>query len=150
MDSIKYDDFLLRLVCSDDKDLLYNWVNDSLTRENAFNTRPISFEEHEKWFAKTLNSETRVQMIMEKNGVPVGQIRIDIEGEVGEIDYAIAPEYRGNGYGSIICKLMVDFVRKNLKIKKLIARVKTKNIASQCCFIRNGFDNVYEQFELSL
>ena len=73
-------------------------------------------DEHERWFQKTLNSKKRIQMIMEKNGVPVGQIRIDIDGKVGEIGYAIAPEYRGRGYGAIICKLMVEYARNNLRI----------------------------------
>ena len=150
MDSIKYDDFLLREVKPEDKDILYHWANDSQTRQNSFSSREITYEEHERWFQKTLNSKKRIQMIMEKNGVPVGQIRIDIDGKVGEIGYAIAPEYRGRGYGAIICKLMVEYARNKLRICKLIARVKNNNIASKRCFIKNGFDNVYEQFELDI
>lgn len=150
MDSINLNEFLLREVQPEDKDVLFDWANDSQTRQNSFTSQSISYEEHERWFEKTLNSETRIQMIMEKKGVPVGQIRIDIDGEVGEIGYSIAPEYRGKGYGTVICKLMVDYARNNLKISKIIAQVKTNNVASKRCFFKNGFDNVYEQFELNI
>lgn len=145
-----YDGFVLREVRTADKDLLFRWANDSLTRRNAFSTAPISYENHEKWFANTLNSASRIQLILEKEGVPVGQIRLDIEDGTAEVDYSIAPEYRGKGYGKIICDMMVRYAKSHLEIKRIVARVKTSNVASKKCFLKNGFEATFEQFELVL
>lgn len=150
MDSIKNDEFELRKCCVEDKDLLYRWANDPYVRANAFNCSPIPYDDHEKWFAETLTSNSRVQLILERFGVPVGQIRLDIVNGIGEIDYSIASEYRGCGFGTVICHMLNLYVKKYLKINKLIAQVKVGNEASKRCFIKNGFGISYEQFELDM
>lgn len=140
--------FELRKATIDDLDLLYEWANDFVTRQNAFNTEPILYETHKEWFLNSLNNPNRYQFIMECDKTAVGQIRIDITDETGEISYSIAPLHRGNGYGSIMCRLIIEYAKENLDIKKLIARVKSNNIASKKCFINNNFSNTFEQFEL--
>ena len=150
MDSIKRGELILRKVRLDDKDLLHSWSNDPVTRKHSFNSDSIPYEAHEKWFANTLSSDSRLQFILEKSGVPIGQIRLDIEDEIGEIGYSIAPEYRGNGYGNVICNMLIEYSRKYLSIKKIIAQVKTDNIASKKCFIKNGFQSVFEQLEIGI
>ena len=150
MDSFELKDFKLRRASVNDIDLLYEWANDSLTRKNAFYTDTIPYSDHIKWFNRVICDPEKIQMILEKSNIPIGQIRVDIENGIGVIDYSIAPEYRGKGYGKVICELMVRYIRKNVQVKKLIAQVKPDNESSKRCFAYNGFNSVFEQYELIL
>ena len=75
----------LSKIQSQDCDLLFKWVNDPEVRENAFNTSPISYEEHVKWFKNKIDSKTSFIYIARVGNSPIGQIRIDIEFDQGII-----------------------------------------------------------------
>lgn len=143
--------FYLRLVEPKDIDLLFTWANDKEVRNNAFNTKPILFEEHKKWFSKLINDTNQVQYIFMKDDIPIGQIRFTIEDEKAYIDYSIAPEMRGKGYGknmlSLACKIISDHFHS---VKVLVGQVKKGNIASEKCFEDCGYNEVFKQFELKL
>lgn len=130
----------LRIAQEEDCDLLFCWVNDELVRENAFNSKVISYEEHKNWFYKRINSDTTKIFIVTKHGEPIGQIRIDIDGDVGIIDYSIAKKFRGRGYGT---KFLVDVISEikvyNTGITTLLGRVKYTNIPSQKAFRKAGY-----------
>lgn len=142
----------LREVVKEDVDLLFHWANDELVRKNAFHTEQIPYETHVKWFDRVLADDSVLHYILMNETVPVGQIRVNVETDsTGEIDYSIAKEYRGQGFGKIICKLLVEELKANHKdITELIAKVKPKNISSSACFIKNGFEEKYVQYELKL
>lgn len=140
----------VRKAMPEDVDILFQWANDLSTRNNAFNTAPIPYENHLKWFYTTLNNPNRIQLIFVCKEVPVGQFRIDIEDRIGEIDYSIAPEFRGKGYGTVMCEKAIEYIKSIGTVDRLFAQVKTENIASKKCFKKNGFNNVFEQFEISL
>ena len=72
----------LRKAKEDDCDLLYRWANDPKVRKNSFNKEKIDYEEHKKWFENKLNSDKSYMFIL-KDEVPLGQIRIDIEDNIG-------------------------------------------------------------------
>ena len=129
--------------------LLYNWVNDSAVRENSFNSNHISYEEHEKWFSKIMADENVYQYILMDNGLAVGQIRLNIDGNIAEIGYSIAKEFRGKGYGKMLLQLIVEEVEKNLPhVNSLVAKVKPNNISSKKSFESAGFITKYLYYEL--
>lgn len=140
----------IRKVTPEDVDVLFQWANDPVTRNNAFHTEQIPYENHLKWFEKTLNSPDRIQLLFICDEVPVGQFRVDIEDRMGEIDYSIAPEFRGRGYGSVMCEKAMEYIKSTGRVDRLVAQVKTENTASKKCFIKSGFNNTFEQFEISL
>ncbi len=124
-----------------DIDLIFGWANDPVTRANSFSTDPIPYEDHVNWFGRMMDNPDRILYIMMADEQPVGQIRLDIEGEEAEISYSIAPDKRGQGYGGHIIRLICEEVRKNMpEVLRLTASVKTANLASQKCFINNGFE----------
>lgn len=143
--------FFLREAQPSDLDLLFKWANDELVRRNAFNTKKIPYEEHKKWFKKLLDDSSQVQFIMLLENEPVGQARLSVNMEEAEIDYSIAVEKRGMGYGKILIQLVQEAVyNKYTSIKKLTAKVKMSNMASICCFRKNGFSEIYSQYEYDM
>lgn len=107
-----------------DIDLLYKWANDPITRGNAFHSETIVYNDHVEWFRRVMQSPCVVQLLMFVGEEPVGQIRLDIVGAEAEVDYSIAMEYRGCGYGKKILELGMLYAREHLDIEKLTARVK--------------------------
>lgn len=134
-----------------DLDLLFEWANNEFVRQNAFHTKPITYEEHKKWFEKLLNDREQIQFIMYLGDEPVGQARLTVNMEEAEIDYSIAAEKRGMGYGKELIRLVQDIVyNEYASIKKLTAKVKASNAASIYCFRKNGFSEVYHQYEYEM
>ncbi|SIQ30342.1 GNAT family N-acetyltransferase [Halanaerobium kushneri] len=137
------DNIHLRKVKADDIDLLFKWVNEKTVRNNAFHQEKISYKEHQKWFNKKLNSKKSHIYILLKNRNPIGQIRIDIDKKIGEIDYSIIKDERGNGYGTLLLNLLIDEIENNdLSIKKVIGEVKKTNKASEKAFLKADFKKI--------
>lgn len=122
-------------------DLLFEWANERAVRENSFNTAPIAYDEHVKWFEKMMADESVYQYILYEGDLPVGQIRLNVENKAAVISYSVCAQKRGNGYGSEILKLARQQIEadKITDVIKLIGRVKYENIVSARAFERCGF-----------
>lgn len=146
----------LRRVRPDDVDLLYEWANDPEVRQNAFNTARIPYESHVRWFAGLLADASAYQYILCDGGVPVGQIRLNIEDGNALIDYSVSAGNRGKGYGSQLLGLIRRQVSEDRiqGVIKLMGRVKPENAASARAFEKNGFEKSataeYLQYDLLL
>lgn len=144
-------DFFLRKATKADADILFEWVNDKTTRASAFNTEPIMYENHVKWYSGILDDENVLQYILMSDNTPVGQIRLNVNGNMAVLDYNVAPKYRGQGFGIIIIDLIIKEVKKSeLDIDRLVAQVKPENYASMSCLEKNGFVKKYLQYEYNL
>ena len=134
-----------------DIDLLFEWANDSLTRKNSFHSDMIQYEDHKKWFGRMMSDDSVLQYIMMEDEIPVGQIRLNLEAEKAEIGYSIAAEYRGRGYGHKILQLIKREIRnKHPEIRKLVARVKPDNEASNRLFISEGYIPEFTEYSYEL
>lgn len=130
---------ILRLANQKDIELLFNWANDPIARGFSFSTDFILWEQHEKWFTTMMADTCTMQYIYEYEGVAVGQIRLTIEGETAEEGLSVDCMARGRGHGVAMLRLLYEEVKeKHKEIKKLYARVKPENIASQKTFIKSG------------
>ncbi len=135
--------YQLQKVCEKDRELLFKWVNDELCRGNSFHSEPVSYEEHCEWFARKLADKMCNMYIYYYQNEPIGQLRIDCEGEIGCISYSVACEYRGQGHGSNMLQLAEHEMQG--KVKKLIGCVKYDNIASQVVFKKSNYIEVEEK-----
>lgn len=145
------ENLFLRPVEPCDMQLLFQWANDENVRKNAFHTDRITIEEHYKWFMNLLKDDNQRQYLLISDKEPVGQIRIAMEGDMGIISYSIASEKRGLGYGKAIIHFLQQRVYEELPhIKTLVAKIKPSNMASIYCFKKNGFNEVYQQYEFSM
>lgn len=141
----------LRRVKHDDLDLLHQWANDSVVRNNSFNTDHISYINHVEWFNKIMSDSAVLQFILMDDDTPVGQIRLNVVNEEAEIGYSIGSEFRGQGYGHKILQLVADEVRRSYpEIKDLIAKVKPKNAASSSLFEFAGYEKSYICYTLKI
>lgn len=122
-------------------ELLYQWVNDPATRSASFNSNPIRWEDHQRWFHERLKSEACKIWIAYRKHSPVGQVRFDLKGEHWEIAFSVAREWRGRGYGSILLHRGIAEL-SSLQVRgvlRFLGRVKPENAASAQSFIKAGF-----------
>ncbi len=139
----------LRKATFDDLNILYEWANDPAVRKNSFHSEPIPYENHQKWFEQIMADESVLQFILMDEGMPVGQIRLSVDKDEAEIGYSIAQSCRGKGYGHEILRLIAEEIRVNYPyIKKLVAKVKPDNIASNKLFESEGYEMKYSCYTL--
>ena len=139
----------LRKATIQDRDLLFQWANDTVVRKNSFSTEKISYEEHVNWYNHILNSDNCVQYIYMDSECPVGQVRITQKGDAAEISYSICAEKRALGYGTKLLSLISEKVWDEFPhVKKIYGEVKPENTASQKAFLHAGYTETYRVFEM--
>lgn len=125
------DNVYLRRADREDAELFFKWVNETAVRGNSFNTEPIPWEHHQKWFEKVLaDAGVRIYVLM-ADSVPIGQIRLTAKEKAWDIDYSVDAHYRGQGYGKKLFELLMREVPVGTEF---VAEVKRSNIASQHVF----------------
>lgn len=126
-----------------DAELLWLWANDLETRQSAFNKSPISYADHIEWLKRKLASDATRTWIFLDHGVPIGQVRFDIVGDVAEIDISVAPGHRGRGYGRAMLMDAVALLRAERGERiRLRALVLERNARSLRLFKACGFAEV--------
>jgi len=130
----------LRRATEADCENLYHWRNDEETRRYAFNSEPIDFATHQRWFTQSLNNPQRILLIGEEQQQPVGVLRYDLQKEQAIVSMYLVPQQRGRGYGAELLKRGNDWLRENcLEIKQVTAEVLEKNQISAHIFKKAGF-----------
>lgn len=124
-----------------DSAILLAWRNDPQTRANSLRQATVREEEHETWFSTILDSPRTEIWVGEIGGVPVGQVRLDLEDpSVAVVDIAVAPDRRGHGVGGQLLRLVLE--RQSLGPQRLRAEVRHENAASKALFASAGFTPV--------
>tara|TARA_B100000427_G_scaffold307289_1_gene294652 strand:- start:251 stop:1249 length:999 start_codon:yes stop_codon:yes gene_type:complete len=123
----------------EDSKLLYNWRNDNKVIKNSISNKSVSFDEHEKWFKKIFFSNKTLIFIAYLKKQPIGQIRLTHDDKFWKIDYSIDKSHRGNSYGVILIKKILQMGKFHLK-----AEVKLKNKASLTIFRKLNFAETFD------
>lgn len=141
----------LRRVTETDKERLFHWANDRQVREASFQTGEIAWGEHEAWFDRMMRDEKVCQFIYEQDGIPVGQVRLNLENQTARISYSIAKEYRGKGNAKRMLHCMEKEIRNGYPmVKELVADVKCENAASRSVFEQLGYGETKIQYQKRL
>ena len=127
-----------------DCDIVFSLSNDPLVRACSFNTKPIEYEQHCKWFAKTVSDSNTLFFLIFDNGNFVGQIRFHRESEQSTesvISLSITKEYRGKHIAGEFLQLGIEKLKKKwYNMESVVAEVKDENAASNALFLREGFE----------
>jgi L-amino acid N-acyltransferase YncA len=139
---------------------IWLWKNDKLTTLFSKKKKVISFDEHSKWFNKTLNSvKTKfyIGLYIGRNKnikKKIGVVRFDVKNRYALVSINLNPVMRGKKLSHI---LLSEAIKKFIKFKKtiLIAEIKKNNLASINCFLKNKFyfyrsKNKYRLYKRSL
>ena len=129
----------LRKATEADAKMLFQWRNEPETRNNSFQTQPIPYEEHAAWMEKTLRDASQEIYILCEDDIPIGQVRLSVEGDMATVSYSINAAYRAQGYGRAILQLTENLCGERNKPCALCGYVKKKNIASQVIFESLGY-----------
>lgn len=125
----------------EDSKLLFQWANDPTTRSQSYNSEPIQFEDHVKWYSSKIADPDCDMFIFEINGEPVGQIRYQLVENEFVLGYSVDAEHRGKGLGTSI------LMRGSMTLKKergnditIVGNVKHENVASVHAFRNAGYE----------
>lgn len=131
----------LRKAQKDDSEFLFNLRNEEAVRRVSGNSESISFETHSAWFAKKLAGAASVIFITEEEGIPIAQIRFDIEGkDNADISIAVVASKRGKGYGATIIKAATTrFLEEHRDVSAVSAFINLGNEASRKSFAKAGY-----------
>ncbi len=130
----------LREAGAADGALLFEWVNSPDSLANKERTEaPIPRAEHECWFAKRLSDPATRIWIVEADNQPVGQVRLQCNAGVAEVDIYIAANWRGRGYARAALRDAIAYFRQNEPDRPIVARVLVDNAASRALFESLGF-----------
>ena len=125
----------LRAATLADAALLLAWRNDPVTLAASFTSGEVTADEHEAWLTRRLADPSCQLWIAEQAGAPVGQARIDAD---GEISISIDSAARGRGLAAQVIELACRAATAPI----IVARVKSDNQASLRAFVAAGFEQV--------
>jgi UDP-2,4-diacetamido-2,4,6-trideoxy-beta-L-altropyranose hydrolase len=129
----------LRPATLGDASLLLDWRNDPVAVRFSVTRRTVEPGEHLVWLAARLADPGTRLWIAEEDGVPAGQVRVDLEGGTGTVSIAVAPDRRGRGVGSAILRAMLIEMERDVEARRLRAVAHDENRTSIRAFERIGF-----------
>lgn len=133
-------DLNLRHANANDCLLFWHWVNDPLVRESALHSAQIPWQDHCRWFEKTLDCRNKWLFVGEGVMGPIGQVRFERNSNEITIDYSLAAQFRGLGLATLLLKQAITLLKEIAdKDDYLHASVLAHNQASVRVFQRLGF-----------
>lgn len=136
-------DIWVRPACAADCRLVWEWANDPGVRAVSFNTEAISWERHQEWFAAKLNDPACVLFIgLSGPGVPIGQVRYDINDKVAVLSVSVDSRVRGAGYGPALLRKSSESLFQRGNVEKIHAYIRHGNDASYKALAKAGYQKV--------
>ena len=136
------DKVVLRLATIDDADLLLTWANDPASRAASFSSRPIERSEHATWLTgRLVDAACAIWVgLAAAETRPIGVIRFERDRDgIADISVTVAPDARGQGFGSALLNAGLDAARATLGPRAFRAWVKPGNEPSIRLFEAAGF-----------
>lgn len=126
-----------------DKDMLLAWRNRPEVARNMYNCRPITTEEHERWFASAMEDPSRCYWIITWMGKDVGLVNlcnIDRANQRAYWAFYLGSEaFQGKGIGSFVEFCILEHIFNGLKLNKLCCEVLAFNAPVVQMHERFGF-----------
>jgi RimJ/RimL family protein N-acetyltransferase len=137
----------LRPAAGGDASFLLALRNDPDVRRQSRTQTEITIAEHERWLEGVLRDSNRSLYVIESDGQPVGQLRLDRTAQEAEVSLAVASVARGRGIATAALEAATDSARGS-DVHLLRAFVKKDNHASLSAFLRAGYAQQSEEADL--
>jgi RimJ/RimL family protein N-acetyltransferase len=136
----------LRPATAADAKLIFEWRNDPVIVRLGSSQREVTWNEHEEWFSQSITSGKRHIFIVERDGVPIGQVRFDlVERSECVISVCLATEFTGHGWGIEAISAGCELIFEAWPIYAVVASVRADNEVGQSAFRKAGFAQVDER-----
>jgi UDP-2,4-diacetamido-2,4,6-trideoxy-beta-L-altropyranose hydrolase len=133
----------LRPVEDADRERLWAWSNDPEVRAWSFDRRPISWEDHYRWFAaRCADLQWRAWIGVDATDCPVGVVRFQVQDARAEVSVCVAAAARGRGLGRALISQGCAALFRELPVAAVDAYLKPDNTASRAAFQAAGFQEV--------
>jgi RimJ/RimL family protein N-acetyltransferase len=120
--------------------LIFEWRNDPVIVRLGSSQREVTWTEHEEWFSQSITSRKRHIFIVERDGVPIGQVRFDlVEQSECVISVYLASEFTGHGWGIEAIRDGCELIFEEWPVHAVVASVRAENKVGQSAFRRAGF-----------
>ncbi len=132
--------FILRATAKNDCKDIWRWRNCPEVRKNFFDSKPVLWEVHKRWFySKLKDRKTRIYIALQGKN-KVGIIRFDIKKEFIAVSVTTNPVFFGKGFGARIIRLGTKKILLELgHARPIFAEIKKDNTISQKAFLRAGY-----------
>ena len=125
----------IRNANEEDSPKLFEWRNHPSIRSVSRNTDPITWENHQKWFAAVMTSQDRVLLIGQIGQAPVGVVRFDKQEDCAEVSIYLVPVGNHSGQGRNLLLSAEQWLKANRpEITCIRASVLGGNEPSSGCF----------------
>lgn len=134
-----------------DGNLLFAWRNDEITRRLSHDPRPLDYEAHLRWLAKTLDDSKVDLLLLGTGDRDMACVRFDCQGEMAILSIYVDPDLQGQGVGRSALAAAIDWLKAyRPALKKLNAIVLESNHASHQLFLTAGFTPGQTNYVLDL
>ncbi len=131
----------IRVARHDDSEKLFEWRNHPTVRAGSRSADLLNWESHQRWLASVLSAPDRLLLIGQRNGVPVGVVRFDIQGDEAEVSIYLVPggiKQAGQGR-DLLQSAERWFAANRAGVCKIRAHVLGGNERSQRLFLGAGY-----------
>jgi UDP-2,4-diacetamido-2,4,6-trideoxy-beta-L-altropyranose hydrolase len=137
----------LRAATSEDSEKVFTWRNEPEVRRVSMNPAEIDRDSHELWFQQKLKDPDAAFLIGEAEGEPVGVLRYEMKGELATVSIYLAPDKRGQGFGSKILAAGKQWLQKHQPhVKTIEAQILHQNKSSWSVFQKSGYEEALSVF----
>jgi RimJ/RimL family protein N-acetyltransferase len=134
------DELSVRGATQEDREAIWLWWNDPVTRKMMKNNDPVPWSVHCQWFDQLLKDDSRVLCVGLANSEPFSAVRFDLKGPgIYEVSINLNPAFRGKGLATPILMKSIAFLQQKHSVGKLFATLKKVNAPSMRTFARAGF-----------
>ena len=133
-----------RNVLTKDLLLVFNWANEPEVRNNSYNPKFITLEEHTNWFNQKIQEENSLFYIAEIENEPAGMVRFEIGEENAIISIIIDKNFRGKRLASVFLTDCCNFYFEKFS-KPILASIKSDNLPSIHAFRNANFSFLREE-----
>ena len=101
--------------------------------------RAVGAEEHAQWYEATLADPAVRFRVAILDDEPIGTVRVDVVGGVGEVGIALLPGRRGEGLSARLLDALLADCGADPQVVSLVATIHPDNVASIRAFAGAGF-----------